>query len=344
MKNQPLTAILLIIILGLTLTISGCTTNQNNGSKKELKVLHAGSLSKPFKDIEQKFESEYEVEVKREPAGSVSTVRKVTDAGKTADIVAVADYNLIPELMFEEHANWYGGFATNQMVIAYSENSKYSNQISSENWHEILEKEDVRFGVSDGNQDPCGYRSLMVIELAENYYEETQIFDDLIKKNTNIGDKGKQNNKTILMPESSEINPSDKIMVRAKETDLVSGLESGEIDYFFIYRSVAQQHGFEFVKLPAEIDLSSVKHSNNYEKVSVRRVSGEVSVGKPIVYGITIPKNTENPEIAAKFVKFVLSDKGKEILKEKGQPPIKPALVNDLDKLPESIKNLVEEK
>ncbi len=350
--KKHLAGILIVTTLVFSVAVAGCMGNQPNEDKEgdgtskmegSIKIFHAGSLSVPFKELEAKFEEKYNIDVKREAAGSVTTTRKVTDAGKIADVVAVADYTLIPTLMFDEYADWYGRFAKNQMVIAYTEQSEYSEEINSENWYKILEKDGVSFGISDPNQDPCGYRSQMVIELAENYYGNDQIFENLIEANSDIKDNETENSKMVIMPGSSEANPNDKIMLRPKETDLVSGLETGEIDYFFIYRSVAQQHGFDFVQLPSEIDLSSVEYAVNYKSAKVKRASGEVAVGKPIVYGITIPKNSENPEMASKFVEFVLSETGDEVMQTNGQPHISPAVVNNKKNTPDALSDLVEE-
>jgi molybdate/tungstate transport system substrate-binding protein len=41
---------------------------------------------------------------------------------------------------------------------------------------------------------------------------------------------------------------------------------------------------------------------------------------KSIVYGITIPKNAENYEDAINFVKLLLSNEGRKIFEELGQP------------------------
>ena len=45
--------------------------------------------------------------------------------------------------------------------------------------------------------------------------------------------------------------------IRPKETDLLALLEAGEIDYLFIYRSVAGQHGLKMILLDDEINLKS---------------------------------------------------------------------------------------
>jgi molybdate/tungstate transport system substrate-binding protein len=63
--------------------------------------------------------------------------------------------------------------------IAYTSKSKYADEINDRNWYKILSKSDVRVGISDPRFDSCGYRSLMVCQLAEFYYKDQTIFWDL---------------------------------------------------------------------------------------------------------------------------------------------------------------------
>ena len=88
-------------------------------------------------------------------------------------------------------------------------------------------------------------------------------------------------------------------------------LEVGEIDYIFIYRSVARQHGLKWVALPDEINLKNPEMAEIYRKVSVE-ISGQTpgslitKAGAPMVYGVTIPKSARNPKAALAFVAFLL--------------------------------------
>ncbi len=157
--------------------------NVSAGEGTVLKVFHAGSLSIPFEELEAEFEARHPgVDVQREAAGSAQSVRKITELGKEADVLASADYALIPSLMMPEYADWYAAFARNQMVIAYTNESKYSDEVNANNWYEILRRPDVRYGFSNPNDDPAGYRSQIVTQLAEFYYNDSQIYDDLMLK------------------------------------------------------------------------------------------------------------------------------------------------------------------
>jgi molybdate/tungstate transport system substrate-binding protein len=325
-------------------TMENASENVSTGEGTALKVFHAGSLSVPFEELEAEFEAQHPgVDVQREAAGSAQSVKKITELGKKADVLASADYALIPSMMMPEYADWYAAFARNQMVIAYTNESKYSDEVNANNWYEILRRPDVRYGFSNPNDDPAGYRSQIVTQLAEFYYNDSRIYDDLMLNNTGMT-VTTQENGTVLIhaPPSEEISPNtSKIMLRSMEVELTSALETGEIDYFYIYRNVAEQHGFKYVELPPEIDLSSLDYADNYSKVQVEMANGEIVTGSPIVYGITIPKNAENPELAAEFVKLLLEEPGQQIFVKNGQPPIVPAIAEGKDKMPQELQSLV---
>lgn len=333
--------ILSITILSIVLmaSISGCIGTADSDTTV-LKIYHAGSLSMPMDELEQKFEELHpNVDVQREAAGSVACVKKITELDKQADILASADYTLIPSMMIPDFTDWYVVFARNQIVIAYTDDSKYSDEINQDNWYDILRRDDVTFGISNPNDDPCGYRSQIVTQLAEKYYSDAKIYDDIMGANTEITISTEGDISAIKMPMSEAINPdTKKIMLRSMEVELSSALEMGEIDYFYIYRSVAVQHGFKFVELPSQIDLGSIEYTDMYNKVNIELSNGKIIDGKPIVYGITIPKNAIEHDLALEFVKLVISEEGQQIFIDNGQPPIVPAVSNDIDAVPDELK------
>jgi molybdate/tungstate transport system substrate-binding protein len=231
------------------------------------------------------------------------------------------------------------------MVIAYTNKSIYKDEINESNWYKILTRKNVRFGFSNPNDDPCGYRTLMVVQLAEIYYGNDTIFDELIEKNTAITSEGENGSYTIHVPSSAELGINvAKIAMRSAEIDLMASLETGDIDYLFIYRSVAYQHrysGVNFIELPEEIDLSSSELADFYGKVKVSFASGDIIEAKPIVYGITIPLNAKNEEMAIKFIALLLNETGQEIFEQNGQIPIMPAVCDNITALPPELKKYV---
>ncbi|PKP53355.1 MAG: tungstate ABC transporter substrate-binding protein WtpA [Candidatus Altiarchaeales archaeon HGW-Altiarchaeales-3] len=336
--------LIIFVILGFVF-FSGCINEQEQKENLNLKVLHAGSLTKPLEEVETQFELKYNfVDVQREAAGSVKTVRKITELNKDADVLVSADFSLIPAMMYSDYANFTIKFARNQIVLAYTEKSKYADEINAENWYEILRRDDVKFGFSNPNDDPCGYRSIMVMQLAEFKYNDSSIFDDLVLTNTKIKMNFNNNSYTAVVPNSEDIAPNtDQVMIRSMEVELISALESRNIDYYFIYGSVAVQHGHEFVELPPEINLGSEEYAETYRRVSVNLSSGSVSTGKPIIYGITIPKTVQHKSEAISFVKTVIGEEGQKIFGDMGQQPIVPAIVDNIENMPPELRDLVVE-
>ncbi len=336
MIHVKLRAYLVIGVLVASLLLSGCI---EEAQKSELKIFHAGSLSIPLEQVSEEFKEYmkkkgYEIEVQAESSGSVMAVRKVTDLGKRADIVAVADYTLIPQMLIPNYTDFYVIFATNEIVIAFTNESKYADEINSENWYEILARNGVTFGFSDPNQDPAGYRSVMVTKLASLYYGKP-IFEELIEKNTNIYDEGNH----IIAP--SEIQTNEKVVIRPKETDLAPLVESGSLDYFFIYKSIAEQHKLKYVELPDEINLRDYSKAEYYSQVSITIGSTQKTIeAKPIVYGITVLKNAPNKEMALEYLKFMLGENGKRIFQNNHQNFIWPPV--PFGEVPEELKDIVE--
>ncbi len=292
---------------------------ENKIASKELHILHAGSLSIPFKDIAAAFMAKYpEYKVLLEGHGSRTCARQIIDLKRQTDVMGSADSAVIRNLLMPDHADFCIDFTTNEMALMYNGKSKFANEINADNWHEILLKPGVQYGHSDPNADPCGYRAVLTCKLAEKHYKKENLFKKLIEE----------------MPKKN---------IRPKETDLLAMLEAGELDYIFIYRSVAEQHHSKYVLLPNEVNLKSAKLADFYKTASIKitgKKPGEwiEKKGAPMVYGITIPKNAKDPEGAAKFIAFVLGKEGQDIMKKNGQPEIIPPTANNKDKLPELLK------
>jgi molybdate/tungstate transport system substrate-binding protein len=308
-------------LIALLCSTAGCSS-EAHPPKTVLKVVPAGSLLQPFDEVEKAFEAQHpDVDVQIEGHGSIQAIRQVTDLHRPVDVVAVADASLIPDLMFRKDetngknfTDSYTPFARNAMVIAYTNKSRYADQITSDTWYRILTMPDVRVGFSNPMLDAAGYRTIMVSVLAADYYHNQTIFPVIIGSHFSppLAVKNTAGLKTVELPEI--MRPTDtKLVIRDGSIYVISLVESGGIDYAFEYRSVAQGHGLQWVDLPEEIDLSSPDHAASYQNVSVtlgfQRFSaiGKDRTGQPIVYAITVPNSAPNPELAREFSDMVIS-------------------------------------
>ena len=266
-----------------------------------LVVFNAGSLAKPFNDLLKAFQARHpRVDPAQENSGSLEAARKLTDLGKTPDVLGVADYGIIPKLLIPTHASWYVTFARNSMVLIYTDESLGAQEINGRNWWQVLLRPDVRAGHSDPALDPNGYRTLMVFQLAERFYRQPGLAERLDR---------------AFPPK----------YIRPKEADLTALVQAGELDYSWSYASIARTAGLRYVTFPPEVDLSDPSLAEWYSQASVRLPgtsrAGRDSVefrGEPIVYALTIPKEAPHPRNALTFARFVLSPPGQAILKNNG--------------------------
>ena len=276
--------------------LTGC--KGNDASANRIVVFNAGSLAIPMRAALDSFAAREHVTIAQENAGSLETARKLTELGHIPDVIALADYEVFPQYLMPDQVEWYLDFARNRMVLAYTPRSRFADEITSDNWWKIVQRPGVQVGRSDPNLDPNGYRTLLSMQLAERYYEVPGLYDSLLAH-----------------------APANN--VRPKEADLVGLVQAGEMDYIWSYESLATAAGLKFVRLPPAIDLSSPADSAHYAQVQVRvrvRTPGDSVAfrGQPIVYALSIPTRAQHPELAERFVTYLVSGDGARIMRATG--------------------------
>jgi molybdate/tungstate transport system substrate-binding protein len=292
----------------------------------ELAIFHATSLSAVLGDAATAFQKKNpQVRIRLEPSGSQVAARKITELGMRADIIAVADAALIDNILIPSHATWNAVFATNEMVLAHLDHSKFTDLLKDENWPEILTRAGVRLGRADPDTAPVGYNTLMVWQLAESAGHYGSAATDLSAK---------------LQRQCS----SDH--VTHDEAELLTLLESRAVDYAFLFRSTAEDHHLKILALPPEINLSRQDMASRYAAASVfirmKRAQGPARlVGAPVTYGLTIPGNAPQKVEAAKFSAFLFSEQGQRLFAHRGFRPLNPVHCHACDGLPSELQGVV---
>lgn len=348
-----LSALVLIILIS---TILFFTYIDTLNEKLTLKVLCAASLLFPLDKASQAFEKTHpNVNVELEGHGSIQVIRHVTELGDRVDLLMVADYSLIPLMMYnssesggnQPFADWYVRFASNKIVLAYTNSSKYANEVNETNWFSILLEPDVVFGFPNPMIDALGYRTLMTIQLAEIYYNNNTIFNNLVTNNFDppMSSTLSEGNYTIVVPEIQQ--PKTNVALRASSIQLVPLLESGTVDYCFLYLSNARQYGLRYIEFPDELDLGNPQYEDVYKHVTVtfehqRFASiGLDRLGSTIYYGFTIPQNAPHTDLATEFAKFLLSGEGRDIFESVWHPVFLPSYSDNKQAVPTSLQSLV---
>ncbi len=367
-KRSNLIAGAIFLLLAISL-IAGC-----GHPKETLTIYHAGSLAVPFSQLKAEFEGSHpNVVVLCESGGSAKLINKaitVAEAGETPpDIITSADYALIPSRLYEYgYADWYIAFARNKMVLCYRDGAPGSDAIVNDTrtWYDVLRNEDVKYGHSNPDDDPCGYRTPMVIQLAQKYYYDNAtefgltpdpnadgLYDALIP----VPVSGDEHDRGRIGGFNNTARPGgSEEVVRSKSVDLIAAIQSGDLDYAFEYRSVAVQHGLNFIEFDDAINLcqqgmignTNITYDDFYKGASVEIMNepGPPPVymtksGKAIVYGITVLKNAKNKDLATEFIALLLSEEGQNVMETNGQPFIQPQLCDHPENLPEELKGVL---
>ena len=316
---KPVRAVVAVaLLLG-----AGC---DNGEEKTQLRVFMADSLARPFNTLARAFEQENPgSEVVQIPSGSVLAARKLVDANDQADVLAVADYRVIDKVLRPDHADWYICFARNEIGIAYTHASVGAAQLDKDNWFRILGRNGVRVVAANPIHDPCGYWTEFCWQLADRYYS---------------ADRG---GGTIAATMAEKCGERESRKGDAQQ--LLQLLESaGGVDYAFVYKSQALQHNLPFLRLPAEISLGDVSHVESYRRAAITLPGKKKGTtieqrGDAIVFAVTIPSSAEHPDLAANFVTFLLSPKGRSLLEAEHMTLVDRPWTYDPDKVPESLRS-----
>jgi molybdate/tungstate transport system substrate-binding protein len=280
-------------------------------------VFNAGALALPLRTALDSFAPSRGYGIAQENAGSVETIRKMSDLGRVPDVVAVADTALFARLIPGRLAGPIALLGASRLVLAYTDRSRFADQVSSGNWADLTTRPGVQVGRSDPTLDPAGYRALMAMQLAERYYRRPGLA-------------------ARLRAAASNAN------MRPKSADLVALLQTGNLDYAWEYESVARKLGLRFVRLPGEVDLGDPTLAATYATASVdisapgsesrTGVASRVPLvmhGASIVFGAGVPKDAPHGDAGHRFITFLMSPEGRSILAASGLQPVGTAAVAD---------------
>jgi molybdate/tungstate transport system substrate-binding protein len=288
-------------------------------------VFHAGSLAPPFGAVEPRFEAEHDVDVTREAQGSVASTQKITQQGRSADVLGVSDFRLVRDRLLPEYGDWYAIFTTNAMSIQYRPDSPGADEIGTDNWWEVLTRDGVTVGHSDPAVDPGGYRAVMTQQLGAEPFEGERLYDEATYR---------------ALRENSVVSTGT-------ETNLEGQLKSGELDYVFYYQSISSTADLPYVELQPSVDLSRAtsEYADHYAKAEVETDSGTF-VGAPIAYGVTVPGVAEAPGRGAQWVEHFATEPGRAALAEQGLVPVDPVVVPEraADAVPDRVASVASAK
>jgi len=313
--------------------VTATTTNDTHASsaqqREPVSVMYAASLLKTFEEsLGPAFQVDTGYPYQGEARGSVQIANMILDGLRRPDIFVSAGTIPVMKLMnaTDPLADWLVKFGAAEMVVAYSSGSRFFNDLEKARtgeipWYEVLSNPALKFGRTDPELDPKGYYMIIAAELANKYYNDSTIKQRIL---------GEDRNPTQIFPEET----------------LKTILEQGQLDAVAAYKHEAVARGLPYITLPPEINLADPALSNLHKTASytLQNGKGQTVFGEPIYFSFTIPITVKNLDEATSFATFILSTKGESILEEHGLNFIKPVVEGNVEKVPSSIRNVIEDK
>ena len=221
-------------------------------------------------------------------------------------------------------SNWAIGFASDQLVLAYSnttssrsialQGAAASGSNSSSGWNAFfssLVSGKVKVGIGDPLEDPAGLRGWIALQVAGYLYaggNQNAYSEELIRSGSNV--------------------------TGTNAAALVAPLESGQIQFLFIYRSAAMADHLAFVALDSHVNFGSPALAGFYSRFSYAGTAGA-----PIILCVTVPQSSTNSAEATEFVQYLVRNAG--VLSSYGIQPFVPSRLYNSTAVPAAIQSLL---
>ena len=202
-----------------------------------------------------------------------------------------------PQYLGSLSSGWAVGFASDQMVLAYSNATSASQVVQrghgaessnfTSDWNAFfssLVSGSVKVGISDPLEDPAGLRGWLVLEAAGYLYSG-----------------GNQSAYTsVLLKTGSNVTG-------ASAAALLAPLQSDQIQFLFIYKSAAVSDRLSFISLDRHVNLGDPSLGSFYANFAYTDSVG-TTTGSPIVLCVAVPLSSTNPGDAILFVQYVVQN------------------------------------
>lgn len=262
--------------------LAGCAGASGGTS---VSVLAAGSLSVVFNEVVgPDFEAATDYGYRGEFHGSNAVMRMVQEGQKRPDVVVSADAQLLREKLQQGQSpksDWDVVFASNDVGITYAADTDVGDRLASgEPWYAVLSEADAQVARSDPDLDPLGYRTILLFELAEEYYDEPGLAADL----------------------------RENLRVDPEEAHMLAAVETGDRVAAVTYRNMAVDHGLNFLPLPDDLNFSNPAYADHYASVSYTMDDGHTVEGAPVLFNATVSNDAADPEAGRAFVRHLLAN------------------------------------
>jgi molybdate/tungstate transport system substrate-binding protein len=300
-----------------------------------LSILGAGTLDVQFPELANQLVNETPGVSAPAAAqtyeGSLDVTTAITSLAARADVAALADYRLVPQLLEPKYAGYEVVFGATPEVLVYNPSIAAFSGINSSNWGTKLVADvstpgNAPVAVWNASTDPNGYNEIFSLELQGMIYNGSA---SALYSHFYTGSAGQ-----VAVP-----NPTTtKIEHESQAATLVN---TGVVSALITYRSYAVVNHLTFVNFNPIVGLFSNNSTAlaDYASLTTTIVASSGGLATvhaaPVLFAVTVPLNAPNPALGAAFVHLLLSPQGAAILSAGGAfTPIFPGWSDDPGAVP----------
>lgn len=280
------------------------TQQFTSSNSSHLILFSADAYANESLKLEYGFTAQTGIRMATPVVGGSSTLAANICAGDPVSVfISVSRTSVGPPGLCSEFPGWAIAFAGDQMGLAYSkatlQNAAGKNIIDSYNvalttnttkgWFDFfnnLTSGSVKLGISNPNTDPAGFRGWIVLELA-----------GLAFSNNTSGEQYFVN-RTL----SNHVN-----ITGASAATLLPALDTGQIQFLFIYKSDIAAEGLGLIQLPSSVNLGLPSYNSFYSQATYNTNAG-LQKGSAIVLWLSVPKDSIDTNDSVDFVAYTIQN------------------------------------
>ncbi len=262
--------------------------------------------------------------LKAKGGGSFTDAREISQGDPANAFISVSRSSYEQSYLGSRYSGWAVAFASDQLVLAYTQVYSNStekamvksivdqfasalatnNSLDYSHAYDNLTSGKVTVGISNPSSDPAGLRGWISLEIAGKVYaDNSSLYTSAIVKNN-----GARN--------------------ATSAAELVSPLTTGNIQFLFIYRSVAVSEHLPYIELSNYTNFGNASMSSFYSGFSYNTATGELS-GSPILLLVSSLAGNGNMNNAALNFSVYVVNHSSEMASFGLTPLSKPVLYND---------------
>jgi molybdate/tungstate transport system substrate-binding protein len=311
----------------------------STAANNTLSILGAGTLGTLFPELASELVNETPgisaPSAAQDYEGSIDITDAITTGAATADVAAVADYRLIPNLLEPKFATYEAVWGKTQEVLAWnSTNSAVASAlagVNNSNWPSKLAgaitADSKPMGVWNASSDPNGYNEIFSMMLEGLIYDGGNI--SAVYSQFYTGAPG-----ALAVPIPS-------MAILEHESAAALDLSSNVVSAVITYKSAAISDHLAYFPFDPIVGLfaNNTTALSDYGMLSTSVIGSTGAlvtvVPAPVLFGITVPSNAQNPALGAAFIHLLLSPAGAAIISQDGAfTPIFPAWSDDVSAAP----------